>query len=141
MSQPNITLADGFVGDTFVTLHMDVPLDAANPPPTSAFTVWNGGGWIPASSVAVNSVAMTVTVGINYTFAGGEIVVVQYTDPTAGDDVNAVQGVDGADAANFSFVFMVTPAPARPRPPRRPLTAAATAACPATASPATTRRP
>jgi hypothetical protein len=111
MSQPNITLADGFVGDTFVTLHMDVPLDAANPPPTSALTVWNGSSWLPASSVSVDSAAMTVTVGINYTFLGSEIVVVQYTDPTGGDDVNAVQGVDGADAANFSFVFIVMPRP------------------------------
>jgi hypothetical protein len=116
MSQPNITLADGFVGDNFVTAHMDVPLDAANPPPTSAFTIWNGSTWIPASSVAVDSAAMTVTVGINYTFTGSEIVVIQYFDPTLGDDVNAVQGVDGADANDFSFVFLVSPRPGPPAP-------------------------
>ena len=121
MPAPTVTNANGYIGDTFITLTMDIDLDAAHLPPTSAFALNINGLNIAASSVAIDSAAKTVTVGIsNYTLLAGDFVVAQYLDPTVGDDVNAVQGLDGTDASNFSWVFIVFMGPPGPSAPAAP---------------------
>jgi uncharacterized repeat protein (TIGR02059 family) len=68
---------------------------------TSAFTVTVAGSPKTVSSVATSSSTVTLTlaspaVGLD------QAVTVAYTDPTAGDDTNAIQDAAGNDAASLS---------------------------------------
>lgn len=116
MSQPTYSSAVGYIGEQFFTMSFDVALDAANPPPTNAFAVQINGTGTSVAGVTVDSAANTVTV----TFDGPalvdrDIVEFSYSDPTGGNDVNAIQGTDGADSATFSSSTIVSLA--RPAPP------------------------
>ncbi|MBK3734600.1 DUF4347 domain-containing protein, partial [Azospirillum brasilense] len=89
-------------GDSLV-LTYDVALDSANPPAVGAFTVTVGGTSVAVSSVAVDGANKTVTLTLGQVVAYGDTVAVSYTDPTAGDDANAIQaGTGGRDAASFT---------------------------------------
>ncbi|WP_282445583.1 Ig-like domain-containing protein, partial [Massilia antarctica] len=93
-------------------------LDAANPPPTNAFAAQINGSGVTVSGVTVDSVNKTV----NLTFTAnaltaGDIIEFSYTDPSIGNDVNAIQGLDGTDGATFSSSTVVMggrPGPAAP---------------------------
>ncbi|WP_186464817.1 Ig-like domain-containing protein, partial [Azospirillum brasilense] len=89
-------------GDSLV-LTYDVALDSANPPAAGAFTVTVGGTSVAVSGVAVDGANKTVTLTLGQVVAYGDTVAVSYTDPTAGDDANAIQaGTGGGDAASFT---------------------------------------
>ncbi|WP_449229282.1 Ig-like domain-containing protein [Azospirillum argentinense] len=89
-------------GDSLV-LTFDMALDSANPPALGAFTVTVGGTPVTVSGVAVDGANKTVTLTLGQVVAYGDTVAVSYTDPTAGDDANAIQaGTDGSDAASFT---------------------------------------
>ncbi|WP_175429714.1 Ig-like domain-containing protein [Azospirillum argentinense] len=89
-------------GDSLV-LTYDVALDSANPPAPGAFTVTVGGTPVTVSGVAVDGANKTVTLTLGQVVAYGDTVAVSYTDPTAGDDANAIQaGTGGSDAASFT---------------------------------------
>ena len=89
------------VEGTTVTLTWDETLDAANPPPLSAFSVSVGGttaSLTGSPAVSGNLVALTLAAAP----AAGQTVTVTYTDPTAGNDDNAVQDAAGNDAATVT---------------------------------------
>ncbi|MFC5358996.1 SwmB domain-containing protein, partial [Azospirillum himalayense] len=89
-------------GDSLV-LTYDVALDSANPPAPGAFTVTVGGTPVTVSGVAVDGANKTVTLTLSQVVAYGDTVAISYTDPTAGDDANAIQaGTGGSDAASFA---------------------------------------
>ncbi len=121
MSQPSISGSTGYVSEQFFTLYFDVALDAANLPPTSAFSVAINGTGTTVSAVDVDSASKSVRL----TFTGsaltaGDIIEFAYTDPTVGNDVNALQGIDGTDAATFTssaVVFGGRPGPSAPTAP------------------------
>ncbi|MGY0835429.1 SwmB domain-containing protein, partial [Azospirillum argentinense] len=88
-------------GATLV-LTYDSALDAANPPAAGAFTVKVGGTTVTVSNVAVDSTNKTVTLTLTQPVTDTDTVTVAYTDPTVGDDANAVQSPTGGDAASFT---------------------------------------
>ncbi|MFI3158474.1 MAG: SwmB domain-containing protein, partial [Methylococcaceae bacterium] len=89
-------------GATLVMAYNDATtLDAIHTAATTAFAVKVNGNSDAVASVAVNAAAKTVTLtlgnGVNY----GDRVTVAYTDPSTGNDVNAIQNAAGYDAATI----------------------------------------
>lgn len=120
MTQPSYSNANGYIGEQFITVSFDSALDATNPPPISAFELQVNGTDANVTGVTVDSAAKTVTIAINGVLLAGDIVDFVYTDPTVGNDVNAIQGLDGTDAASFSHSLIVAiarPGPAAPSTP------------------------
>ncbi len=74
-------------------------LDATNIPLAASFAVTTGGVANPVASVAVTGSVMTLT--LTNAFVAGAVTV-SYTDPTAGNDVNAIQDAAGNDASGFA---------------------------------------
>ena len=77
----------------------------SNPPPASAFTLTVDGSAVTGFSVAwqgsllpQNAIWLVLPTAIRQ----GQVVVVTYEDPTAGDDANAIQDTAGNDAATFT---------------------------------------
>jgi uncharacterized repeat protein (TIGR02059 family) len=67
----------------------------------SSFTGWSGGGSARAvSNVAVNGTAKTVTLTLASAVSAGQSIALSYTDPTSGNDGNAIQDIYGSDAAS-----------------------------------------
>ncbi|CAO3417770.1 SwmB domain-containing protein [Azospirillum argentinense] len=96
-------LQSAAVDGTSLVLTYDVALDSANPPAAGAFTVTAGGSPVTISGVAVDGANKTVTLTLAQAVAHGSAVTVSYTDPTVGDDVNAVQSAwGGIDAATVA---------------------------------------
>jgi hypothetical protein len=98
---PQISSVTTTTGGTKIALTMTQTLDAAHPPAASAFTVTpDGGAAVAVSAVSVNG--KTVELTLASSVLNADSVVVVYTDPTGGDDVNAVQDGAGGDAATFT---------------------------------------
>jgi len=93
-------------------------LDAVNTAANGAFVVTAGGSANAVTGVAVNAAAKTVTLTLAFVVGAGQIVTVAYTDPTAGNDTNAVQDAAGNDAVSFAArpVTNLTPADPDPTP-------------------------
>ncbi len=90
-------------------------LDATNVPAANAFTVSGGHN---VTGVAVNAAAKTVTLTLATAVANGESVTVAYTDPTTGNDVNAIQDAAGNDAVTLAAIAVTnnTPVPTNHAP-------------------------
>ena len=84
---------------TQLVLNYDGTLDAAHPPPASAYTVTADGVAVTVSSISVSGAGVTLNLGSSLTT--GQSVVVRYTDP-AGDTANAVQDAAGNDAVTIT---------------------------------------
>ncbi|MFV3075469.1 SwmB domain-containing protein, partial [Niveispirillum fermenti] len=104
----------GYIGENTFTVTFDVALDGGNPPPSSAFDVQVNGTSVPVTGVTVNGVNKTVTLTLDSSALGGsgaltagDIIDFIYTDPTAGNDLAAIQGTTGLDAANFTRSLVV----------------------------------
>ena len=72
-------------------------------PPSSAFSITAGGSPVPFSTVLIpagNPLAVNLY-NPSHLIGQGETVTVEYTDPTTGDDANAIQDTDGNDASSF----------------------------------------
>ncbi|KMO35124.1 SwmB domain-containing protein [Methylobacterium aquaticum] len=107
------TLASATVDGTTLVLTYDEALDALHGPSAGAFSVMAGGTAVTVSGVAVDAAAKTVTLTLASAVTSGQTVTVAYTDPSAGDDTNAVQDAAGNDAATLSAtsVTNMTPVP------------------------------
>ena len=81
-----------------ITLTYDSPLATTHLPAANAFAVVTGGVANAVASVAVNGNVLTLT--LTNAFAAGAVTVT-YTDPTAGNDVSAIQDLAGNDASGF----------------------------------------
>lgn len=73
-------------------------LDAVNKAATGTFSVLVGGVANVVTNVAVDAAAKTVTLTLTSAVAVGAVVTVGYTDPTTGNDANAIQDAAGNDA-------------------------------------------
>ncbi|WP_462386414.1 DUF4347 domain-containing protein [Acidovorax sp. Q11] len=93
-------------------------LDAINTAANGAFVVMAGGSANAVTGVVVNAAAKTVTLTLAFVVGAGQTVTVAYTDPTAGNDANAVQDAAGNDAISFAArpVTNLTPADPDPTP-------------------------
>jgi uncharacterized repeat protein (TIGR02059 family) len=95
-------------------------LDAVNTAPIGAFAVTAGGSANAVTSVVVNAAAKTVTLTLTTAVVAGQAVTVAYTDPTAGNDANAIQDAAGNDAASFAATSATNLTPAIPDPEPEP---------------------
>jgi uncharacterized repeat protein (TIGR02059 family) len=99
-------------GTTLVMTYTDASmLDAAHPPAPGSFAVTAGGSAVTVDSVAVNAVAKTVTLTLHSAVGNGQAVTVAYTDPTVGDDANAIQDAGGNDAATLAATAVTNNTP------------------------------
>ena len=92
-------------GGSSLSIVFDGPIATDNAPPDSAFSVTVDGFAIGFGAVLLSS----STTGASFTLAAlspkvrqGETVEVTYTDPTAGDDTNALQSPTGLDVPTFT---------------------------------------
>lgn len=77
-------------------------LDPTNIPLAGAFAVMVDGVANIVTAVAINGTAKTVTLTLTTAVTSGQVVTVAYTDPTAGNDANALQDAAGNDAASLA---------------------------------------
>ena len=103
---PTLTSATVFEGGVFINLQFSENMLQSNLPSTTTFTVTAAGSAVtvytvqPAVFPATPPNAFWILV--RPTIQQGQVVVVTYTDPTAGDDGNAIQNTAGNDAATFT---------------------------------------
>ena len=83
-----------------IVLTYNESLDSSNEPPTTAFTVKVDGQAVTVSTVDVRIREVRLDLGAAVTENQG--VTVAYTDPTSGDDENAIQDRSGNDARDLS---------------------------------------
>ncbi|WP_159074465.1 SwmB domain-containing protein, partial [Azospirillum brasilense] len=102
IAEPAPVLQSAAVDGTALVLTYDMALDGTNIPAANAFAVQIGGNTVSVTNVAVDGANKTVTLTLGQAVAHTDTVTVAYTDPTAGDDTNAVQSTTGADAATFA---------------------------------------
>ena len=106
-------------------------LQESNLPPASAFTVTADGSDVPVSGFYRLPFVLThLEMGFSLGVRRGQTVVVSYTDPTSGDDANAIQDTAGNDAASFTTgsggvpavinESRLSPTVITPPPPTRP---------------------
>uniref|UniRef100_UPI00258CF454 Ig-like domain-containing protein n=1 Tax=Acinetobacter sp. TaxID=472 RepID=UPI00258CF454 len=84
---------------THLTLTYSEALDGNHPPAVGDFTVTVGGQVVTVTAVTV--VGSTVVLSLGTPVTAGQAVTVGYTDPTAGNDLNAIQDLAGNDAASL----------------------------------------
>ncbi|MCW5232377.1 hypothetical protein D8B34_14930 [Verminephrobacter eiseniae] len=102
--------------------HLDA--DPAHGAPTTAFTVLVDGRRVGVQSLAVDAAAKTVTLTLADAVSAGQTVTVAYTDPSTGNDLQAVQeagtgATSGDDAASFAarpVTNLLTPPAPTPSP-------------------------
>ncbi|KAA0679403.1 SwmB domain-containing protein, partial [Azospirillum brasilense] len=102
IAEPAPILQSAAVDGTALVLTYDMALDGTNIPAANGFTVKIGGSTVSVTNVAVDGVNKTVTLTLGQAVAHTDTVTVAYSDPTAGDDTNAVQSTTGTDAASFA---------------------------------------
>lgn len=89
-------------GSTLVMNYTDLhTLDAVNLPGPGAFAVVVGGSADAVTGVLVDANAHTVSLTLTAAATVGQVVTVGYTDPTGGNDVNAIQDAAGNDAVTL----------------------------------------
>ncbi len=97
-------------------------LDAINQPAPGAFAVLTDGTPNAVTAVTVNAAAKTVTLTLTNAVSFGQTTTVAYTDPTAGNDANAIQDAAGNDAASLVATTATNTVAAPPPPPAPPTT-------------------
>jgi len=91
-------------------------LDATHASAPTDFAVLVGAAANTVTALAVNAVAKTITLTLTTAVVAGQAVTVAYTDPTAGNDANAIQDAAGNDAASFAATAATNLTPAGPDP-------------------------
>ena len=103
---PTLTSADVEITDALIiNLVFSEDLQLSNPPAVSAFTVTVDGSAATVSSVGVPGSVLPqneLWLQLSTAIRQRQAIVVTYTDPTAGDDANAIQDTAGNDAATFT---------------------------------------
>lgn len=89
-------------GNKLVMSYTDMSaLDAVHVPAAGAFSVVSAGRANLVTGVVVDAAAKTVTLTLATPVANGAAVTVAYTDPTAADDIDALQDIAGNDVASM----------------------------------------
>lgn len=90
-------------GNSLVLRYVEATtLDETNKPATSAFEVKVAGVVDTVTAVTIDGAAKTATLTLATAVSAGQAVTVAYTDPTAGNDITALQNAAGTDAVSFS---------------------------------------
>ena len=107
---PTLISATVIVGGTHIALGFSENLEASNPPTGSAFTVTADGSAVRVTNTGrsnVNPAHFVLT--LSPLIRQGQAVVVTYTDPTGGNDTNAIQDAAGNDVATFTTGLLSVP--------------------------------
>ncbi|UOH17076.1 BapA/Bap/LapF family large adhesin [Acinetobacter sp. NyZ410] len=96
---PTFVSATVDLSGTTLTLTYNEALDPLHPPVAGDFAVTADGQLVPVTGVAVVGNNVVLTLGAPVTL--GQAVTVGYTDPTTGNDPNAIQDAAGNDAATL----------------------------------------
>ena len=96
---------DTNVAGNRVFLLFDRNIDTTNLPAFSDFTVTADGNTLTVGYFTPTSSSLFLQ-GLSPTIEQGQDVVVEYTDPTSGDDLNAIQSTTGVDAASFTVTVI-----------------------------------
>ena len=110
---PTLTSATVIGGGKNIELQFSENIPFFTQPPGSAFTVTADGVAVttPFSPIwAHSSTPDLLLLRVSPVILQGQAVVVTYTDPTAGDDANAIQDTAGNDAATFTTGMNGVPA-------------------------------
>lgn len=89
------------VKNTKFMLTFDSELDAKAVCATSDFSLLVDGETVQVHHFKVKGDSVKMFVTGTDKVAGGAVVTLSYTDPTAADDVDALQGTDGTDVVSF----------------------------------------
>ena len=103
-SDPVARLQRAEIAGTRLTLTFEEVLDAEHPPPATAFTVKAGPATGPLVEQEIGVVTVntrTVVLALEESIPREHVVQVNYEDPTAADDVLALQNETGADAESW----------------------------------------
>lgn len=99
-------------GDTLVLSYTELHLlDATNVPATTDFDVQVAGSGDAVTAILVDEAAHTVTLTLTTAVTNGQAVTLSYTDPTGGDDANAIQDASGNDAVSLVGVSVTNDTP------------------------------
>jgi uncharacterized repeat protein (TIGR02059 family) len=94
------SVLNGSANGSLIQLSYSEILDANALPDINRFTVISGGSVIAVTSVLVSGSTLTLNLASRVGYQ--KLVTVAYADPTAGDDVNAVQDKAGNDAVTLA---------------------------------------
>ncbi len=83
-----------------IRIFFDGTLDQANRPPIGAFSMMADGSAVTLSNLIGANNALEIS--LSPVIREGQTVTLSYTDPTDGDDANAIQDADGNDMASFT---------------------------------------
>jgi uncharacterized repeat protein (TIGR02059 family) len=95
---PQVTSITAISANKTITLNYDEALDSTHLPLTSSFAITTNGIANTISSITVSGNTMTLT--LTNAFTSGALTI-SYTDPTTGNDANAIQDTSGNDAGSF----------------------------------------
>ena len=99
------------LGISWISFTFSEDMQSSNPPPASAFTVTVDGSPATVSDVNLLALFPSLTgIAVSPVIRPRQAVVVTYTDPTSGDDTNAIQDTAGNDAATFTTGLNGVPA-------------------------------
>ena len=102
-ARPGVGLVTFSVDGTYAEILFEENMDRSNLPPASAFTVTADGIALTVTGVSGQTSEPTrIWVTVSPAVSVRQIVIVSYTDPTTGDDANALQDAAGNDAASFA---------------------------------------
>ena len=108
---PTLTSAIVPANGDLVQFRFSETLQQSNLPPASAFTVTADGSAVTVSGIAADHLTdSNFHITLSPDIRQGQTVVVTYTDPTSGDDANAIQDATGNDAATFTTGMNSVPA-------------------------------
>ena len=108
---PTLTRAVVHTSGLLIQLEFSENLQSANLPAASAVTVTADGSAVTVTGVTQGGGLDRFSVSVSPArIRQGQAVVVTYTDPTAGDDANAIQDASGNDAASFTTGMNSVPA-------------------------------
>ena len=99
---PELTSATVSESGGNIALVFSEDLHAFTLPPATAFTVTAGGTAVMVTAVALGTTPDAVQITVSPLIGQGQAVVVEYDDPTAGDDTNAIQDGVGNDTPDFT---------------------------------------
>ena len=102
ISRPAIDGAQIHFDGTGMSMQFDTTLHATQPR-KSAFSMTADGSPVGIGLVNRGGPSSINLLSLSPVIGNGQTVTVEYTDPTTGDDANAIQDTDGVDAHSFTF--------------------------------------
>lgn len=88
-----------------ITFNEERRLDALNTPPISAFRVTSPTREFSISSLSIDGPGRKIGITLSELVEANEAITITYTDPTSGNDKNALQDEAGNDVASFTLTL------------------------------------